>query len=421
MLTLWGSRQRFCDGLSRRGFLKIGALGAGLTLADLLRLRAAQDATGRQAAEKSVIMIELPGGPPHTDMYDLKPDGPKEYRGEFKPIQTNVAGVQICEHFPLQAQMWDKLAVVRTVVTGAVGHRDHEIQTGYKVPGYPSFGSIISKLRGVGPSGVPPFVTLNTAGGGDPAFLGVAHRPFLPNGPGMRNLTLSNGMTPTRLKKRQALLKGFDELRRDVDSSGTMAGLDAFEARAFDMVVSGNVAKALNVNLEEARTRERYKGVEKFLTARRLVEAGVGAVTMSFGNWDTHLDNFKYCKEWLPQLDRGIAALIQDLHERGLDKDVVVVMWGEFGRDPKVNDRAGREHWEPVMSALIAGGGFRMGQAIGTTSARGEEPKDRPYNVPQVWSTIYRAIGIDPSRTFTDGSGRPVHILEDREPVKELL
>ncbi len=419
MFTIWGPSQPSRGGISRRDFLRIGAFGAGLTLADMLRARAAGP-PGRPARAKSVIMIYLTGGPPHTDMYDLKPDAPREYRGEFKPIKTNVPGVQICEHFPLQAKMWDKLAVIRTVVTGNVGHRDHEVLTGYKEPGYPSFGSIISKLRGVGASGVPPFVTLQGAGGGDPAYLGVAHRPFQPNGPGMQNLSLARGLKPERLMKRRALLKGFDEMRRDIDASGTMAGLDAFEARAFDMVLSGNVARALNANLEDARARERYKGVPQFLTARRLVEAGVGAVTLSIGNWDTHFDNFKYLKAAMPDVDRGVSNLIQDLHDRGLDKDVVTVMWGEFGRDPKVNNRAGREHWEPVMSALIAGGGLKMGQAVGTTTARGEEPKERPYKVPQVLSTIYRAVGIDPAKTFPDGSGRPVHILDEREPVTEL-
>jgi uncharacterized protein (DUF1501 family) len=200
-----------------------------------------------------------------------------------------------------------------------------------------------------------------------------------------------------------------------------MTGLDAYTARAFDIVLSGAVRTALDLNKEDAKVRERYKGAEQFLTARRLVEAGVGCVTLAIGGWDTHGQNFTTLKRQLPQVDRGVANLIQDLHDRGLDKDVVTVMWGEFGRTPKINNNAGRDHWSPVMSALVAGGGLKMGQTVGSTTARGERPKDRPLTVPQVLSTLYRTIGIDPAQTFTNGSGRPMHILDDREPVRELL
>jgi hypothetical protein len=422
MLHLWGSnRGRMCDGISRRNFLRIGACGAGLTLAEMLRSRARAGA-GRASSEKSVIMIYLTGGPPHLDMYDLKPDAPVEYRGKFKPIQTNVPGVDVCQLFPLQAKMWDKLAVIRSVVAGNGDHRDWETHTGYDRPGHPSFGSIISKIRGVGPAGTPPFVNLRGDGGGtSPTYLGVAHRPFQPSGPGVENLSLAPELTAERVKERRSLLAGFDDLRRDVDASGAMKGMDAFTRRAFDMVTSGNVRHALDVSKESAQTRQRYKGIEKVLLARRLVEAGVGAVTLDIGNWDTHLKNFEYCDEWLPIVDRAIANLIQDLHERGLDQDVVTILWGEFGRTPKINNnQGGRDHWPAVMSALIAGGGLKMGQAVGSTTARAEQPKDRPYRVSQVLSTIYRTVGIDPSQTLPDGSGRPVYVLDDREPVTEL-
>jgi hypothetical protein len=420
MLNLWGRQQRFCGGVSRRSFLKIGALGAGLTLADLLRSRS-QAATAQPPRAKSIIMICLFGGPPHTDMYDLKPEASAEYRGEFKPIRTNVPGVDICELFPLQAKMWDKLAVVRSVVAGQADHRDQETHTGF-VRGRPCFGSIVSKLRGISAAGIPPFVNLRFESSGlDPAYLGVAHRAFAPNGTGVRNLSLAADMPAARLGERRELLAGFDDVRRDLDASGAMAGLDDFQKQAFDMVLSGNARKALDLAQEEPATLERYKGVEKFLAARRLVEAGVGAVTLDLGNWDTHFDNFKYLKEWLPKVDRAVSNLIQDLHDRGLDRDVVTVMWGEFGRTPRINQRAGRDHWDPAMFALVAGGGLEMGQAIGSTTERGERPKDRPYRVPQVLSTIYQAVGIDPAATFRDGSGRPMYILEDREPVAELL
>jgi hypothetical protein len=426
MLTLWGSRERFCDGVTRRGFLKIGAFGAGLTLAEMLRLRASANATPSLNG-KSAIMIYLPGGPSHLDMYDLKPDAPKEFRGEFKPIPTNVPGVQICEHMPLQARMWDKLAVIRSIVS-VDEHSDSLVMTGYsendnRNAHHPSFGAVLSKLRTAGNSDIPPFVSLRgSTAGTEPGYLGVGYRPFTPDGPGLRNLGLAGGVDALRMEDRKTLLAGFDSIRRDIDATGTMKGLDSFTTRAFDMIASGAVRKALDLSREEPRNRDRYKGVEQFLTARRLIEAGVGCVTLAIGSWDTHGSNFKTLKQQLPHLDQGVANLIQDLHDRGMDKDVVTVMWGEFGRTPKINNQdGGRDHWSPVMSALVAGGGLKMGQAIGASSARGEYPKDRPFRAPQVLSTLYRSLGIDPAMTFPNGSGRPMYILDDREPVTELL
>jgi hypothetical protein len=424
MLTLWGKRQRFCDGLSRRNFLKIGAFGAGLTLAEVLRSRAL---AGSSSSNKSAIMIFLPGGPPHLDMYDLKPDAPKEFRGEFKPIATNVPGVQICELFPRQAKMWDKLAVVRSVVA-VEEHSDALVMTGYsentnRTAHHPSFGSVVSKLRGGSAGDIPPYVSLRGMSvGTEPGYLGVAHRPFTPDGQGLRNLQLAGGVNMSRMDDRKTLLSRFDDVRREIDATGTMKGIDSFTSRAFDMIASGAVRKALDLSREEPRSRDRYKGIEQFLTARRLIEAGVGCITLAIGGWDTHSSNFKTMRRQLPEVDRGVANLIQDLHDRGLEKDVVTVMWGEFGRTPKVNTSdGGRDHWAPVMSALVAGGGLKMGQAVGTTSARAEYPKDRPYAVSQVLSTLYGAMGIDPSQTFPNGSGRPMYILDDREPVRELV
>jgi hypothetical protein len=427
MLTMLGKAQRFCDGISRRNFLQIGAFGAGLTLADLLRARAeAARSGGRPTANKAAILIYLPGGPSHMDMYDLKPDAPKEFRGEFNPIATNVPGVQICEHFPLQAKMFDKLACVRSIVS-VDEHSDSLVMTGYperdnRIFHHPSFGSVVSKLRGSANGDVPPFVSLRNMSryGTEPGYLGISHRPFTPGG-ALQNLRLPSNVTLDRVDQRKSLLEGFDDLRRDADSSGTMAGMDSFTTRAFDMVTSGVVRDALDLNKADSRERERYKGVEQFLTARRLIEAGVGCITLSIGGWDTHGQNFQTLKRQLPQVDKGVANLIQDLHDRGLGNDVVTVMWGEFGRTPKINMNAGRDHWSPVMSALVAGGGLKMGQAVGASTARGERPKDRPITAPQLLSTIYRAVGIDPSLTFPSGSGRPMYILDDREPVTELL
>jgi hypothetical protein len=426
MFTFWGDRQRFCDGVSRRSFLKIGAFGAGLTLAEMLRLQAGAAGRVPTTTRKSAIMIYLPGGPSHMDMYDMKPEAPMEFKGEFKPIATNVAGVQICEHFPLQAAMFDKLAVVRSLVA-VDEHSDSQVMTGYsenenRTQHHPSFGAVLSKVRGGGDNDIPPFVSLRgMSPGTEPGFLGIAHRPFTPDGTGLANLRLPGAVDGNRHDDRKSLLANFDDARRDIDASGTMKGMDSFTTRAFDMVASGVVRKALDLNNEEPRTRDRYKGIEQFLTARRLVEAGVGCVTLNYGGWDTHGQNFVELRRQLPQLDRGIANLIQDLHDRGMADDVVTVVWGEFGRTPKVNSSAGRDHWSPAMSALVAGGGLKMGQAIGSTNARGEFPKDRKVSVPQLLSTLYHAVGIDPAQTFNNGSGRPMYILDDRAPVTELI
>ncbi len=428
MFTIWGDKQKYCDGINRRNFLQIGAFGAGLTLADVLRAKAGQDASTRPTSHKAAIMIYLPGGPSHMDMWDLKPEAPAEFRGEFKPIRTNVPGVHISEHMPMQARMFDKLAVVRSLIS-VDEHSDSLVMTGYsentnRTAGHPSFGSVVSKLRSGASNDVPPFVSLRGGGsmGTEPGYLGVAHRPFTPSGPGLENLRLTGGLTPDKMDDRKNLLGQFDTIRRDIDASGTMKGMDTFAGRAFDMIASGTVRNALDLKKEAPQTRDRYKGIEQFLTARRLVEAGVGCVTLSYGGWDTHSSNFKTLKNQLPNLDRGIANLIEDLHERGMEDDVVTVVWGEFGRTPKVNNSdAGRDHWSPVMSALVAGGGLKMGQAVGASSARGEYPKDRPYKVPHLLSTIYQSMGIDAAYTFPNGSGRPMYILDDRNTVQELL
>lgn len=427
MLTIWGKAQRFCDGVSRRDFVRVGALGAGITLADILRQRATAASRPTGSKAKAAILIYLPGGPSHMDMYDLKPEAPKEFRGEFNPIATNVPGIQISEHFPMQAKMFDKLAVVRSLVS-VDEHSDSLVMTGYseqtnRIMQHPSFGSVMSKIRSgdTGSASVPPFVSLRgMSRGTEPGFLGVAHRPFTPGGPGLANLRPATANTGLNLDARKDLLSGFDDLRRDIDATGTLAGIDTFTSRAFDMVTSGVVREALSNEKEAASVRDRYKGVESFLTARRLVEAGVSCVTLSIGGWDTHSNNFQTLKRQLPQVDRGIANLVSDLHERGMDKDVAVVMWGEFGRTPKVNNQAGRDHWSPVMSALVAGGGLRMGQAVGSSTARGERPKDRPYKVSNLLATVYTAMGIDPATTFQNGNGRPMYVLDDRDLVSEL-
>jgi hypothetical protein len=435
--------------MSRRGFLQVGALGSALTLADMLRLRGPARGSAAPRA-KSVIQVFLYGGPPHQDTYDLKPDAPKEIRGPFQPIQTNVTGVQVCELLPLQARMWDKLAVIRSVVGMNGGHGPTPLMTGFseavnRTLRRPCLGAVVSKMRG-STGGVPPFINVRSPNEyideyKNPGYLGMEHAPFTvherPPLPGfnrapdlgVQNMHLRKTLTVERLQDRQALLRSFDGLRRDLDATGSMAAVDEMAGRAFDLVTSGKVGEALDLTKVDAKTRARYQHTESYLLARRLVEAGVGCVSFApedvglvgrTGDWDLHVDCFGNLKRKLPLLDRGISNLVQDLHDRGLDQDVVVLVWGEMGRTPIINKDGGRDHWGNVMAALVAGGGLKMGQVIGATTARAEEARDRPYRTSQVMSTIYHAIGIDPGRTFTV-NGRPIHILDDREPVKELL
>ncbi len=433
MLTFWGSHREFCDGVSRRDFLRVGAIGAGafsLTLADVLKLQAAPSPSlksGTRAAQRSkqkaVIMVYLPGGPSHIDMYDPKPDAPSEYRGEFKAIDTNVPGIQVCEHFPRQARMMDKLAILRSVVGSDGDHSAYQFMTAYpRKSNRPSLGSVVSRMSQENETDLPPYVALNRMNEEDPRYLGAAHRPFVPSGPGLENLSLASGVDMSRLKSRKGLLSTFDTLRRDIDTSGTFAGMDEFTHRAFDMISTGAVREAFDTSKEDPRTIEAYgKEGQRFLQARRLIEAGVRVVTLSIGGWDTHSDNFKTLRKQLPQVDSGIASLVQDLDSRGMLDDVTVVMWGEFGRTPKISNGAGRDHWPQVMSVLMAGGGLRTGQVIGSTDSKAERAVDRPIKTEHIHATIYQTLGIDPSHAFTNEAGRPVYVLDDREAIRELV
>lgn len=445
MLTLWGEKRKpLCDGVSRRDFLQVGTLGlTGLTLADMLRLRAC-GAQSASASNKSVIMIYLCGAPPHMDMYDMKPQAPVEYRGEFNPIQTNVPGIEICELMPLQAKIADKLAIIRNLRALATNtHMPEELLSGFPhgptggpaalIPGTrPTFGSVVSKLHPKGGTKLPPYVSLGMEKmphgyqrqlGLEPAFLGIGHQPFNPRSP--EALTLSKGVTLDRLADRRALLGGFDNLRRDVESAkGTFAGMDEFTAQAFEILSSASVRDAFDVTKEPAKVRQRYGTVlSRFLQARRLVEAGVSVVNvLAPGYWDTHSNNFTTMRKLLPLLDKGIYTLITDLHERGLDKDVTVVVWGEYGRTPKINKNAGRDHWPQATFALVAGGGFKMGQIIGATTARAERPVDEGYIPQNLLATLYQEVfGINPATTLHDHRGRPIYLLDRQDPIKELI
>ena len=445
MITIPGSEARFCDGVTRRNFLKIGGLGlGGLALPDLLR---AERSTG--SSHKAVIMIFLPGGPPHQDMFDLKTEAPAEIRGEFRPVSTSVPGLRICEEFPRLARMMDRFAVIRSIVGADGDHDAYQCMTGRSlrrpkppVGGWPSLGAVLSGLHGPVTSDMPPFVGLapkmgemRWANPGKPGFLGPAHAPFQPNGAGKADMTL-NGVTLDRLEDRQGLLRGFDRLRREADDSRAMEGMDAFQQQAFGILTSSRLAAALDVTREDPRIREEYgkgdprnradggpKNLEHFLVARRLVEAGARCVTLAFSRWDWHGNNFRRGREDMPLLDRGITALVNDLHRRGLDEDVSVVVWGEFGRTPKINKDAGRDHWPRVSCALLACGGMKTGQAIGSTDRLGGEADSRPVRFGEVFATLYHNLGIDIDEvTVPDLSGRPQYLVEPGcRPMPELV
>jgi hypothetical protein len=440
MLEVRGTNYRCCDGLSRRSFLRVGFLGlAGLTLADHLRLQAAAAEKGESTKDTAVILVWLGGGPSHIDMYDLKLEAPVEFRGEFKSIATNVPGTRIGEHLAHQAKLMDKISVVRSVTHTNAGHGmgSHWMLTGY-VPTVeindnhnPSCGSVVAKMRGANAPRLPAYVCLpNPPQSANAAYLGVPYNPFSPgsdpNNPNfqVRDLRLTPRVDLSRFKDRKELLEGIDKLRRDVDIQGTAEGLDKFYRDAFEIVTSEDCRKAFDIHSEDPRLRDRY-GRESWgqsaLLARRLVEAGVTYVTVNMGGWDTHSNNFNELKtRLLPRYDRALATLIDDIHERGLDKKVLVLSYGEFGRTPRINKDAGRDHWPGAMSVVFSGGGLKMGQMIGSTDPKAEYPKTRAAGPQDVLATMYQVLGIDYRHEFFDGGQRPIPILNEGKPIEEL-
>lgn len=451
MLKILGPKHRFCDKVSRRSFLQIGGLAlGGLSLPQILE---AEEQSGVTRSHKAVIMIFLSGGPPHQDMVDLKMDAPVEIRGEFKPIRTNVPGIDICEHLPRLAKMMDKFTVLRSLVGSEGHHASFQCMTGrthqnQPAGGWPSLGSVVSKLQGLVDPAVPAFVGLSPkmisstwADVGQPGFLGLAHAAFKPNADGMRNMTLKN-LSMQDLGNRRALLSSFDSLRREVDATGSIEGFDRFTERALSILTSSRLAEALDLEREPASVRDRYgRGDPKpagygdagplmndyFLAARRLVEAGARVVTLAYGRWDwhgkPHGTNFENARHHLPVLDQGLTTLVEDLRQRGLDKDVSVVVWGEFGRTPKINPQGGRDHWPQVACGLLTGGGMKTGQVIGSTNRLGEHAKDRPVHFQEVFATLYHQLGIDVNKaTVTDLTGRPQYLVEsNRQPLPEVV
>ncbi|OUT61779.1 MAG: hypothetical protein CBB71_03530 [Rhodopirellula sp. TMED11] len=459
MLTIKGpSLGRYCDGKSRRSFLKIGGLSfgvGGLSLADLFRAEAAAanpnsskpSDPSKPRRHKSVINIFLAGGPPHQDMWDIKTEAPSEIRGEFQPIKTNVPGIEICEVFPKLASLMDKAAVIRSVVGCRGGHDGIQCMTGWdpnslkSIGGRPSIGAAAAKIYGPVDPAVPPFVGLAAktrhvpwSDSGQAGFLGSAYTPFKPDGPGMKNMTLK-GITMERLSDRRQLLRELDTMRRDIDITGAMEGMDAFGQRALDVLTSSKLVDALDLSKEDPKVVARYGDGKPYkyqfdgaptcndqlLMARRLIEAGVRTVSLSFGRWDSHGQNFDLVRDHGSKLDQCLSALVNDLDERGMLDDVAIAVWGEFGRTPKINAKAGRDHWNKVSCAWLAGGGMKGGQAIGATNRMGEEPVERPVDMQEIVATLYHCLGIDTQTvTMNDPTGRPQFLVE-KSPIAELV
>ncbi|MEI8378647.1 MAG: DUF1501 domain-containing protein [Planctomycetota bacterium] len=433
MLTFLGQKHRLCDGVGRRDFLKIGGLAVGgLSLPQLLQ---AEELAGARATGKSIINIYLPGGPTHMDTFDLKPTAAKEFRGEFMPIATNVPGMEICELMPRLAARGDKFSVVRSISGLRDEHAPQQSDSGWSesslrnMGGRPGIGSVMSKLWGPSQTTkhgtAPTFVDLT--GWTKTGFVGQINAGFRPDGEGRQNLTLNQQISLSRLDNRKELLTGLDRLRRDVDSHGMLTAIDSFTERAVGIVTSGDLAKSLDLRNEDPRVLKRYgnengMGNERFVLARRLVQAGVRCVALSWGGWDTHGNNFGEMRRQLPPLDQALSALIDDLDAHNLLDQTIIMMSGEFGRTPRINGTAGRDHWARASFFFLAGGGLRHGQMIGKTNRNGEEPIERPVHIQNVFHTIYHQLGIDANAvTLTDPNGRPQFLADNRQLITELI
>jgi len=446
-----GREQQFCDGLSRRRFIEIGSLGVfGLGLAQLLQTESrAADAAGRSIRHSSkcaVILIWQHGGPSQLDTFDMKPDAPAEVRGPYRPIASALPGLDVCEHCPEQAKVMDKCTVIRSYSHGNGDHwaAAHWMLTGRlgangsdRVPRQPSIGAVASHLLGPRQAGSLASVNMNDGGFGfhGAAWLGVAHNPFrygeysygneagrLPTGD-HKSFTLVDGLTQDRLLNRVSLQQQLDSMKRRMDANSTFEHLDSVHEQALDIILSGRTREAFDLSKEDAKTRERYGDGwgEQALLARRLVEAGVRYVSLNTGYWDDHGNIQRALDNKLPRHDRAVGVLIQDLADRGMLDDTLVVSAGEFGRTPKINGNAGRDHWPQAQSILISGGGYRHGQVIGSTNNKAEHPTSRPIGVEDFCAMIYHAMGLKPDDSIMDHSGRPMHLLPGGQVPRELL
>lgn len=429
------SSHRYCDGVRRRDFLRAGVLGAGgLSLAGYLRLAQAGEVS--KGPTRSAIFINLAGGPTHMDTFDLKPNAPSEYRGEFNPIDTNVPGVQICEHLPKLAQAADKFAILRGVSHTLAAHDlgSQYLNTGNRpLPSlqFPGYGAVVSKEL-TGRSDLPSFVAIpNTpqrAG-----YLGVRYAPMATNATPragqpfrVRGVALDRGLTMTHLERRQSLLEKLDTTFKAVEADSNLVdGLDKFDEQAHEIISSARAREAFDVSKERPEVSQQF-GEHAFgqscLLATRLVEAGVRFATINFGGWDTHRENFPKLKDTnLPQLDQGLSALFASLAERGLLDTTTVFVTGEFGRTPKINKNAGRDHYPRAMFCLLAGGGIRGGQAIGASDDNAMGPAGEPITPDQVAASFYHSLGIDYEKEYHTSTGRPVMIVRQGSLVPGLF
>jgi hypothetical protein len=429
MLTLLASRRgTTCDRTSRRDFLRVGALGAGsLALPGLLRARS-HSTSGKQT---SVVWLWLAGGPSQIETFDPKPDAPAEIRSTTGSVRSKLPGVHLGGTFERVAASADKFAFVRSFAHGDSGHGGgtHWVMTGYDYPAAdngaapirPGLGSVLARYRGpTGPGGLPTYVRFRDIVADGPAWLGAPYAPFDLAGKAHDNMTL-RGRLDT-VEDRRSLLKAFDTARRDADRTGLMGGLDAFESQAFDLVL-GKAKDAFDVSKEDPRLRDHYgPGLgERLLLARRLCESGVGFVTVHYGGWDMHGSVERGFRQQGPVVDQAVSAFVEDVADRGLDKDILLVVTGEFGRTPKLNTAAGRDHWAPLSTLALAGGGLKLGQVVGESSARAEAPKSRPIGPQDLMATVFHVLGVPPDLHYTDQSGRPMPMLDGGKPIAELL
>jgi Protein of unknown function (DUF1501) len=434
MFSILGPRHRSdCEGSTRRDFLKVGALGlSGLALPDLLRARAADRAAGKSVRNTSVVWLWLGGGPTQIETFDPKPDAPAEFRSTVGQVKTTVAGVQIGGVFPKIADRADKMAFVRSFAHDNSGHSGgtHWVMTGYNYPPAdsgapqvkPGLGSIVARHRGANnpATGLPNYVRLSSTYGDGPSWLGASYAPFDTSGSARKNMNMS--VAQERLEDRKTLLKTFDTLDREIDKSGLVKGLDSFEAQAFDLIKS-RAREVFDVSREAPRTRDLYgAGLgQQMLMARRLCEAGAGFVTMHFGGWDMHGAVAQGMKQLGPQVDRAVAAFVEDCADRGLDKDVLLVVTGEFGRTPRINGGAGRDHWAPLSTLALSGGGLKMGQVVGESTAKAEVPKTTPIKPQDLMATVFHVLGVPQDLQYKDPSGRPTSMIDGGKPIAELV
>lgn len=424
-----------CDGIRRRDILRVGAIGAtGLTLANYLRISAAQEVAPARA--KAGIMIYLGGGPSHVDTFDPKPDAPAEFRGEFNPIATNVPGVQISEHLPLLAQCADKYTILRGVSHTLAAHELGKmyINTGNRpLPSltFPGYASVASKEMGVA-SDIPQTVAIPDSP--HPAgYLGIANSPLATGrAPAkgqpffVRGMSLGKGLTVTDVDRRQKLLGDLDNTFQQIEASDrVLSGLDKFSEQAYSIISSKRSREAFDISKESTEVSDQF-GPSSFgqscLLAARLIESGVRFCTVSLGGWDTHQDNFNRLKtNLLPTLDRGVSALLANLAARGLLESTSVMVAGEFGRTPKINPNAGRDHFPRAMFVLMAGGGMKVGQVVGESDEKAMAPKDRPISPDDVAATFYKSLGIDHRKEYQTDIGRPVMIVRDGTPIPEII